>query len=114
MKNHTAGQGPIYVGICHSDLTVTEVREALQAEMTDPDDIIAKERSRRPVRKLGVFKSIDLDDTINDGMPLRKKIRFAVGDGHNLQLWAFNRSGAALTTGSIITALGTLYGRWLR
>ncbi len=55
MFDHTAGEGPIGVGFTHNDLSVTEVAEALVAEVTDPSDIIARERAARPVRRTGQF-----------------------------------------------------------
>ena len=51
----TAGEGPILVGYAHGDLTDIEIGEALDASLSDPDDIIAKEKSRRPVRRAGNF-----------------------------------------------------------
>ncbi len=114
IRTLTAGEVPIVVGFAHSDLTVTEIAEALQAELTDPDDIIAKERSRRPVRTVGSFGENAVDMSLNDGKMLRQKIKFSVGDGHSLDLFAFNRSGGSLTTGALIELTGVLYGRWQR
>ncbi len=114
LHTHTAGEGPISVGLAHGDLTVTEIKENLQAEMTDPDDIIAKERSRRPVRKSGIFSGLNTEEALANGEQIRTKVKFSVGDGHNLNAWAFNQSGAALTTGTVIQVIGTIYGRWQR
>ncbi len=111
----TAGEKPIEIGFAHGDLSVTEISEALGAEVTDPDDIIAKERSRRPVRKLGHFHhGSEIDSSIANGMMQRRKIGFSVGDGHSLNLYAVNRTGAALAGGSLVRISGTLYGRWQR
>ena len=38
MTDHTAAEGPIAFGLAHDDLTTTEIGEALDAELTDPDD----------------------------------------------------------------------------
>ncbi len=114
LRGLTAGEGPIHVGFAHGDLSVGEVEEALQAEVTDPDDIIARERGRRPVRPFGVFPGLNTNEALNDGVPLRKKIKLSIGDGHIPSFYAANRSGAALTTGAIIEFVGTLYGRWQR
>ena len=110
----TAGEGPIHVGFAHGDLTVTEIQEALSANLTDPDDIIARERARRPVRKSASFPQIAADEVVASGLPIRTKLRFSLGDGHPLRTWAYNRSGATLTTGVNIRVSGTLYGRWQR
>ncbi len=58
----TAGEVPIEVGYAHSDLSVSEIKEALEAELTDPDDIIAKEHARRPVRRAGQFGAGSVSD----------------------------------------------------
>ncbi len=114
LVNGTAGEVPIIVGLNHSDLSATETVEALVAEQTDPDDIIAKERARRPVRKIGSFGENDTDQVMNDGRKIRQTVKMSIGDGHNLDIFGFNNSGAALTTGAIIKFDGTLYGRWQR
>ena len=113
-QNHTAGEGAFELGFSHSDLSVAEVAEALDAELTDPDDIIAKEHSRRPVRRAGLYAGLLAEESLNQGVNKRTKIKFSVGDGHNLNLFSRNRSGATFTTGTLIRTQGTLYGRWQR
>ena len=114
IRNATQNEGPIEVGFAHGDLTDTEVKEGLEVELTDPDDIIAKERSRRPIRRAGIFPLINVDEVLNNGVPLRTPIKFSVGDGHDLNVYAFNHGGQSLTSGAQIKAQGTLYGRWQR
>ncbi len=115
IRELTAGEQPIQVGYAHKDLTVTEIKEATEAEVTDPDDIIAKERARRPVRRAGVFaKGAEVDYTLAHGEHIRTKMKFSVGNGHNICIWAKNKSGSTLTTGGFVQCSGTLYGRWQR
>ncbi len=114
LRDLTTGEIPITVGFSHGDLSPTEVAEALTAELTDPDDIIAKERARRPVRKVASFAGLASSLIINDGNKIRQKIIFSVGDGHTFDFFAFNRSGALLTTGAVLQLDGTIYGRWQR
>ncbi len=115
IRGATAGEGPILVGFAHDDLSVAEINEALEAELTDPDDIIAKERARRPVRKTGLFSVINANEVLNDGKAVRTKCRWSEGDGnHRIALWARNQSGATLSTGAILEWFGTVYGRWQR
>ncbi len=114
LRGGTAGEGPIIVGVAHGDLTVTEIKEALEAELTDPDDIIAKERARRPVRRVGVFPGLATNESLEDGKKIRQKVKFSVGDTHTLNLFAQNNSGGALTGGQICNISGTIYGRWQR
>jgi len=114
IKSLTAGEGPIVFGVSHSDLSVGEVLEALQVELTDPDDIIQKERLNRPVRRVGVFDGLTSEQRFNNGVMKRQVVKFSVGDTFTLNMWAQNRSGAALTTGAIVDIGGTLFGRWQR
>ncbi len=114
IRGLTALEGPLQFGFSHGDLTVGEVKEFTEAEMTDPDDIIAKERSRRPVRRAGQFSGLNTDDISNDGRVLRQTIKFSVGNDHNINAWIKNRSGSALTTGANFSVTGLIYGRWQR
>ncbi len=113
------GETPIAVGFSHGDLSDAEVVEALQAALSDPDDIIAKERSRRPVRHSGNLAEgsaiSGADVPLEDGHVVRTRMKFSIGDGHSLDIWAQNRSGAAnLTGGMIVKCEGKIYGRWQR
>ncbi len=114
IKNMTVGEGPIHVGFAHSDLSNTEIGEALSANLSDPDDIIAKERNRRPVRRAGIFPVMQATERLDDGRMLRTRLKFSIGDAHALALWARNESGAALTTGSSMDCTGVIFGRWQR
>ena len=44
-RGHTAGEGPLEVGLAHGDLTSSEIEENLQAEVTNRDSIIERERA---------------------------------------------------------------------
>ncbi len=113
MEGHTATEGPIQVGFAQNDLSATEILEKLDANMATPDDIIAKERSRRPVRSYGRFPGLDTNEVLSDGDAIRRPWKFSIGEvGFNM--WAVNRDGAALTTGTNVRVSGTLFGRWTR
>lgn len=114
LQGGTVGEGPLAVGFAHGDLTTTEIQEALDADLTDPDDIIAKEYSRRPVRKGGAFPGLSADEVLNDGKPIRQKVKFTIGDGHTPSWWLQNKSGAALTGGANLKIMATIYGYWRR
>lgn len=109
----TVGEGPILVGFAHGDLSVTEIKESLEAEPTGPDDIIAIERTRRPVRKIGIISPVAASGFLNDGKMIRVKMKFTIPDGKPINFFAYNMDqSAALTTGCILSYNGTLYGRW--
>lgn len=114
IRGLTAGEGPLQIGVNHGDLTMTEVGECLDSNLSDPDDIIAREQSRRPVRSLGHLHGIGTDEVMNDGKPIRQKLKFMVGSGHNIDVWLRNKSGAQLTTGAVLVLTGVIYGRWVR
>ncbi len=114
LREGTATEGPLSFGYAHGDLSVTEILEAITAEVTDPDDIIAKERSRRPVRKTGSFPGLSTNEIWNDGRQGRTGLGFSVGDGHTLDCWILNNSASALAGGTIVEIDGVIYGRWQR
>ncbi len=113
-RGQTDTESPLQVGFAHGDLTATEIEECLQAEVTDPDDIIAKERSRRPVRTAGMLRVSDTESVLDGGRTQRIRGGFVIGNDHSFSTWCANRSGSTLTTGAVIEFSGNLYGRWLR
>ena len=111
---HTTGEGPIPIGLSHGDLTVAEIAESLDAEITDPDNIIARERSRRPVRRMGTFPGQLAEEVINNGVEQRIPIRWIQGNDTGINIWGRNQTDATLTTGTLVKAQGTMFGRWKR
>ncbi len=114
INDGTSGQGPVRFGLTTNDLTVAEVNQKLDARPTSKSDIIAMERSRRPVRDAGKM-SIDATGNaiLNDGKPKRTKLGFSLDEGKELQAWARNEDSAVLVTGAILHVSGTLYMVWL-
>ena len=112
--NHTAGEGPIIVGLAHNDYTDTEVAENLnQSGMEDPGDKIAQEAGRRLVRRAGQFSGVSTDEVLNDGKAKRTRLGFVITDGFSLAFWAQNKSNSSLTTGAVVNVNGKIYGRWV-
>ncbi len=111
--NVTLGQGPIEIGCAHSDLSVAEIAEALDAANVSLDDITARERARRPVRSWGVFTARDITEWLNNSVRADQcfKIGFSTGEDFEPVIWARNHSGGALTTGGVVNAFGKLWGR---
>lgn len=115
VNNMTSGEKPITVGFAHGDYSVTEVKEYLEANITNPDDLVAYERIRRKIRRVGsAGMALETDEVLNAGMSIKTPARFVVGSGNTLKAFAYNRSGSVLTTGGYVRWDGMLYGRWLR
>ncbi len=112
-SNHTPGEGPISVGLASGDLTVGETAEKLDARPTSRSDRIAMERSRRPVRRVGIFPGIAAEETLNDGKSIRTKLGFYLDEGIELNAWARNEDSAQFTTGTLIVVSGMVYMRWM-
>ncbi len=108
----TPGEAPIMVGVAHGDLSVVEIKEAIEAKPTNRGDIVAREQARRPVRQVGTFAGQVVNDTLNDGKPIRVPLKMYVAEGIELNMFSFNRSGAVLTTGATVSINGVLYGEW--
>ncbi len=113
LRNAAAGEVPIQVGLSHSDLSVAEVLEALNAQPSSQGAIIEREQASRPVRKVGSFgRSTVTDQSLKDGEEIRTQIGWDLGPSFDLDVYAVNRSGGALTTGAYVVVTGTVYGIW--
>ncbi len=114
LRDSTAGQQPIEVGLAHSDYDVGEIAEKLVADEANVrGNKIAQEQSRRLIRRAGSFgMGSEADQVLNDRRNLRTGLQFKITNGFNLSMYARNRSGAPLTTGASVQLTGTLFGRW--
>ncbi len=112
VDGNTTTENPLEFGVAHGDYTVAELKEYVNANLTDPSDKIAQEHSRRLVRRFGTFSATDVNWSPNNGMEKRIPLRFSIGDGKSLIGWCMNHSGAGMNTGTIITFTGTIFGRW--
>ncbi len=112
LGGHTAGEGPITVGIAHSDYTNTEIGEWFAATgQWDQGDLIAQEIVKRKIRLVGVFPGAEVSEALNDGQPIKTRIGFNLEEGDTMQTWAVNGDASALTTGSLILTEGTIWAR---
>ncbi len=101
----TAGEGPITVGISHGDYSVTEIKEALEANSAiDPGDMTEQERANRKVRVIGTMTGANA--SLNDGRPIKTKLNWFIGVGSHINFWAYNESVSTLTTGANIKFTG--------
>ncbi len=108
IHNLTAGEGPIVIGVAHSDYTDAEVEESLEAAAGgwSTGDKVAGEQADRLVREIGTFAGIAAEETLNDGKPIRTKLNWQLVTGAGLRFFVWNKSGAVLTTGASIKVTG--------
>lgn len=112
-RDCTVGEGPIYVGVAASDYTDAEIEEALEAQDSwDIGDLVVQEHARRKVRIIGAFPILAANEVLNDGKPIRTKLRMRLPPGKTLCMFGFNKSGHdPTTTGGQITVEGRLYAK---
>ncbi len=105
----TDDQGPIMIGVAHSDYTAAEIEEVIEnAGSWDEGNKIDQERAKRLVRTVGIFAvGGGEDQALNDGKPIKTKLNWILSAGDTLDMWAYNMSAAALsTTVPIVQAQG--------
>ncbi len=107
LQNLAAGDGPLIVGYAHSDYTVTEIKEAIEAVLAiSVGDLIAQEQANRLVRVVGSLT--DEAPQLNDGMPISTKLNWLIPIGKNVEIFAYN-DGITMTTGAVVNATGSLW-----
>ncbi len=112
LSDHTGAEGPIDVGIAHSDYSAAEIEEWFEAQGAwDRSDLILREQARRRCRHVGTFAGLSTDEVLADGVRIRTPLKFVFQEGMTLALWAFNSSSATLTTGALVKIAGTLWCR---
>ncbi len=108
----TIGEGPIQLIINHADYSTAEVLEWWNAtSQWDTSDKVAQEQSRRKCRHVGSAMIDSISGSLNDGKPMRTKLKFVVEAGQTLALTGINDSSAGLTTGMLIQATGKIYAK---
>jgi len=106
------GEGPVVVGLAHSDYTGAEIEENLELALLGPATKIENERADRLVRPVGVLEGATAAETLNDGKPVKTRLNWMIHDGVSIDLFVYNESGSQLTDGSDVKVRGTLYGTW--
>ncbi len=101
-KSVADNQGPIMVGLCHSDYTAAEVEAWIEQQNSwQESDLVAREISGRKIRRVGVFPEQGADlstQVLNDGKPIKTKLNWILNAGQSLDFWAYNNGSAALAT----------------
>ncbi len=112
LRNATALEAGVLCGFAHSDYSDAEIEEFIENTGSwDEGDLIGQEVGKRKVRIVGQFSGLTSDLALNDGKPIYTKCMWILNSGDSLRLWAYNLSGGALTTGSVMTNSGHV---WLR
>ena len=94
-----AGVGPILVGVCHSDYSIVEIEEFIEATLSWSEaDLIAREVGSRKIRKIGIFDADETADVLNDGKMIKTKLNWIINQGQSLKLWGYNTGSAAVVT----------------
>lgn len=107
LRSHTPAEGPITVGYAHSDYSVTEIKEALEVEASISVGLkVEQEQSNRLVRIVGTFPGLLSDEVLDHGAPIKTRLNWEMPPGVQVNQFAYNNSGATLTTGSIVELIG--------
>ncbi len=104
------GDGPIVVGVAHSDYTVAEIEGWIEegASWDQGNKVSTREINRRFIREVGVFP-VNLaagTNVLNDGRPITTKCRWGLTTGQTVAFWAYNSGAGALVSGSILHVNG--------
>ncbi len=108
LRGLTEGEGPITVGYAHSDYSVTEIKECLEAFNIDVGDKVSQEQADRLVRIVGTFPS-SANSELNDGKPISTKLNWRIAIGQQVNIFAYNEDTAALQTGAVLHAQGSMW-----
>ncbi len=112
LAEHTANEGPIVVGVAHSDYTSAEILEWFVATSGwDTGDKIAQEHQRRKIRQVGTFAGNSNQEVLNDGKAIKTPLRFTIESGQTLQQFAINSDAAVLTTGTFYQINGQVWAK---
>ncbi len=96
-------QGPIMVGVAHSDYANAEIEEWVENLASwERHDLVGQEVAKRKIRKVGVYSWVDSTATgqvaLNQGKPIRTKCGWMLGSGQTVRIWAYNMGSVALAT----------------
>ncbi len=113
LRSHTAGEGPINVGLAHGDYSATEVEEWFEAAAAiSRGDKVENEKNSRLCRMVGTFSGIGTEEVLNDGKPIRTKLNWHIPEGKTINIWLYNDSGAPMSTGAKCPVSGWLTLRY--
>ncbi len=109
---NAVGDGPILVGVAHSDYSSAEIEAWVENTGSwDFGNKIQQEIGRRKIRQVGSFLSSVADSqgiaVLNDGKPITTKCGWLLQTGQTVKIWAYNSGDSALaTTDPDLTVVG--------
>ncbi len=107
-----AATDALVIGFSDTEMSLTEVKECLEANgPTDRNDRVQMERATRPVWPMAVVTDIHLAP--NQGMAIRKTIRWTFSDTEGFTWFAYNPGASANTTGAEIDIVVKYFGVWI-
>ncbi len=113
------GDGPVLLGICNDELSVTEIAEAINVDgPLGPDDRLGVEQAERAVFLLDMdpieFAARaqgDAEGNIQGHVSIDQRWTYYNNSGWSL--FAYNMGSGGLTTGGLIRLNATYYGVWV-
>ncbi len=99
-----ADDGPVLVGVAHSDYTDAEIEAWIENSGSwETDNKVQQEVARRKIRTVGQFRATEGDTgktnyVLNDGKPITTKCKWMLGTAQTLKVWAYNAGGSPLAT----------------
>lgn len=101
--------GPVRVGYAHSDYSVTEIKEALEASNAiSVGDKIVNEQANRLVRTVGTLLTSVENTELNDGKPIKTRLNWLIPIGKAVNIFAYN-DGSVMVTGASVKANGSMW-----
>ncbi len=101
-KTVADNQGPIMVGVAHSDYTLAEVEAWIELQTGWAEgDQVSREIQNRKIRRVGVFEETGQDlatQVLNQGRSVKTKLNWILTTGQSIKFWAYNNGSANLAT----------------
>ncbi len=107
----TAVDGPLVVGVAHSDYTDAEIEEWIEnSGGWDEGNLQSQEIAKRKIRRVGVFATSGVTatdtDVLNEGRPITTKCGWMLLQGQTVAMWAYNMGESAPAAGAIVRVQG--------
>ncbi len=114
----STGDGPIMVGIAHSDYTVAEIEQWIESTGSwNEGDQVSQEIGKRKIRQVGIFEN-PVDEAasvrLNDGKAVKTKLNWILLQGQTLAVWGYNLGSSPLATTAPIVAIQGHANLWPR